>query len=480
MTVSWARSVPLGLCWCGYLYMPVVLYLYITHMHHSPIKYCQPHLVAITGFFCTLFCLTTPAIHVFGSTWPCGVHIVCNFIFPVYVCVSYLLSAAAVVIMFKITDLVANHIQFTPWQVQRLTLYRWLLYPNVQVATVAGVGSVLALPAVVVVVHSTSLSMDELHQAHKLNVILLASTSTSVLCGSVVGLWLSKLMPPYMDNLGLRRKYQRTNRATAIILCIGMVHSGLEVMWTNPIGEDYHVRNILFTLLMQYLFLFNIALPLRQVATKLPATTQSSQVSSFPSATNHLAKEMDQFLRSPHGAATILEFCQRDFRTEEIRAWQLVEQFKQRLVSAPMLFATCLAPGCPLACPIAIRWGPTYAARLESWSQRDMDIVGSELTDSFFNEFQMALLEALSENVWLRFKQQSVEWSTLQRRRRSLEGMDSVLRMVVKAPPVTSTLPRTVVSMSEENLSESMNDEPNLDRSEVVAQVKAGRSVATT
>ncbi|RQM29832.1 hypothetical protein B5M09_012255 [Aphanomyces astaci] len=263
-------------------------------------------------------------------------------------------------------------------------------------------------------------------------IILWISMAAVAILGSVVGIGLSKHMPPYMDNLGLRRTYQRTYRTSIFFVLVSLLHGGLEWILSVPLGREFHVRNLIYTLAMQYVFFFNIAAPLRHLASSSQAMT--SVVTTTSKAASRM-KELEQYLRSNHGLPTFMTFCQRDFRTEELRAWQLVEQFKQRLVSAQKLLTTCLVPQCALACPTSVKWGPTYVARLESWLRRDEDIVGNEVPTTFFDEFQAALLEALCEDVWLRFQRQSLDWIDHDRRRRSLEGMDTVLRMVVKKQP---------------------------------------------
>ncbi|RHY45683.1 hypothetical protein DYB37_008502 [Aphanomyces astaci] len=263
-------------------------------------------------------------------------------------------------------------------------------------------------------------------------IILWISMAAVAILGSVVGIGLSKHMPPYMDNLGLRRTYQRTYRTSIFFVLVSLLHGGLEWILSVPLGREFHVRNLIYTLAMQYVFFFNIAAPLRHLA--LSSQAMTSVVTTTSKAASRM-KELEQYLRSNHGLPTFMTFCQRDFRTEELRAWQLVEQFKQRLVSARKLLTTCLVPQCALACPTSVKWGPTYVARLESWLRRDEDIVGNELPTTFFDEFQAALLEALCEDVWLRFQRQSLDWIDHDRRRRSLEGMDTVLRMVVKQQP---------------------------------------------
>ncbi|RHY61933.1 hypothetical protein DYB30_010559 [Aphanomyces astaci] len=264
------------------------------------------------------------------------------------------------------------------------------------------------------------------------SLILWISMAAVAILGSVVGIGLSKHMPPYMDNLGLRRTYQRTYRTSIFFVLVSLLHGGLEWILSVPLGREFHVRNLIYTLAMQYVFFFNIAAPLRHLA--LSSQAMTSVVTTTSKAASRM-KELEQYLRSNHGLPTFMTFCQRDFRTEELRAWQLVEQFKQRLVSARKLLTTCLVPQCALACPTSVKWGPTYVTRLESWLRRDEDIVGNEVPTTFFDEFQAALLEALCEDVWLRFQRQSLDWIDHDRRRRSLEGMDTVLRMVVKQQP---------------------------------------------
>ncbi|KAF0757629.1 hypothetical protein AaE_004210, partial [Aphanomyces astaci] len=372
MTSPWVTSVPLGVFWCGYLYMPPVLYLYITHMHHSPIKYCQPYLMASTGLCCTVYCLATPLIHILGSTWPSPLFIMCGYVVPIYACTSYVLSAAAMVVMFKITDLVVNHSHFTPRHVNQLAFYRWLLYPKVQLPSMGCIGFVSTLPCLVAVVISADLTTLEMQQS-SYNSILWISMAAVAILGSVVGIGLSKHMPPYMDNLGLRRTYQRTYRTSIVFVLVSLLHGGLEWILSVPLGREFHVRNLIYTLAMQYVFFFNIAAPLRHLA--LSSQAMTSVVTTTSKAASRM-KELEQYLRSNHGLPTFMTFCQRDFRTEELRAWQLVEQFKQRLVSARKLLTTCLVPQCALACPTSVKWGPTYVTRLESWLRRDEDIVG--------------------------------------------------------------------------------------------------------
>ncbi|RHY31128.1 hypothetical protein DYB32_003734 [Aphanomyces invadans] len=326
--------------------------------------------------------------------------------------ISYVLSAVAATIMFKITDLVVNQTHFTPDQVARLTLYRWLLYPK----------------------------------------ILLAWTGVTGVVGSVLSLWMARHMPPYMDNLGFQSKYRRTNRTTMFLVVVGLVHGGLELVLAMPLGQEFHVRNILFTLMVQYVFYFNITVPLRHLATSVQTSAPPSRLATITFKKRHFhVDDLDHYLQSRQGQSTFLAFCQRDFRTEEIRAWQLVEQFKQRLVSPQTLVATCLSPQCALACPTSTVWGPIYVARLESWLRQDADIVGNVMPTSFFDEFQVALLVALCEDVWPRFKRQSMEWTNFYSRQRNLEGMDRVLRMVIKKsssrlrpsrPPPTLSAPR--------------------------------------
>ncbi|RHY35904.1 hypothetical protein DYB26_004968 [Aphanomyces astaci] len=270
-----------------------------------------------------------------------------------------------------------------------------------------------------------------------------------------------------MDNLGLRRTYRRSCFASSLLVLTSALISTLELTITLPLAQDYNVHNILYTLAAQYFFFFNLVVPLRDLESfqlmmrgkSLANGTMAPSQPTTSSPATACTAQLERYLRSDHGLPTFMTFCQRDFRTEELRAWQLVEQFKQRLVSAQKLLTTCLVPQCALACPTSVKWGPTYATRLESWLRCDEDIVGNEVPTTFFDEFQAALLEALCEDVWLRFQRQSLDWIDHDRRRRSLEGMDTVLRMVVKKQPAAVAVTDEPTPACVDDVLESMDDE---------------------
>ncbi|ETV96931.1 hypothetical protein H310_09793 [Aphanomyces invadans] len=460
------HSIPLCVCWCAYLYMPAMLYIYVTNMHLPPIKYCQPYLMTATGIFCTFYCILAPLVYIVGADWPAPVAIVCGYILPCLICVSFILSAGAVVVMYKITDLIVLHSHFSPAQVKRLSFYRKLLYPKVQVVAVAACGAMVSAPYSIAVYSFRGLTTAELlHSSH--DTVLWAATCTLALLAGIGGIVLSAQMAPYIDNLGLRFTYRRSCYAGSILVALSAMLSTLEITTSLVWARNYNVHYIFYTLAAQYFFFFNLVVPLRQLASfqrllfgRYVASTRaaSSSASQSRKATVPAAQtdELEQYLHSPHGTASFFEFCQRDFRTEEIRAWQLVEQFKHGNVTEHKVLSTCLLPQCPLACPTSIEWGPLYVKRVNSWMHRDTDIVGTDLPRTFFDEFQVALLSALCEDVWLRFKEQSMEWKDHNRRRKSLEGMDTVLRMVVKqAPPeVVSPTPA-----ADNDLLESLDDE---------------------
>ncbi|RHY21701.1 hypothetical protein DYB32_009729 [Aphanomyces invadans] len=376
-----------------------MLYIYVTNMHLPPIKYCQPYLMTATGIFCTFYCILAPLVYIVGADWPAPVAIVCGYILPCLI-----------------------------WS---QALIRSLSISNID------------------------------------SLVLWAATCTLALLAGIGGIVLSAQMAPYIDNLGLRFTYRRSCYAGSILVALSAMLSTLEITTSLVWARNYNVHYIFYTLAAQYFFFFNLVVPLRQLASfqrllfgRYVASTRaaSSSASQSRKATVPAAQtdELEQYLHSPHGTASFFEFCQRDFRTEEIRAWQLVEQFKHGNVTEHKVLSTCLLPQCPLACPTSIEWGPLYVKRVNSWMHRDTDIVGTDIPRTFFDEFQVALLSALCEDVWLRFKEQSMEWKDHNRRRKSLEGMDTVLRMVVKqAPPeVVSPTPA-----ADNDLLESLDDE---------------------
>ncbi|KAF0719100.1 Aste57867_1277 [Aphanomyces stellatus] len=448
----WPEAAPFAVVWGCYLYMPLAIYLYATHLHHPFIAYRQPHLIVLLGCFLTTYCLVGPVIEIWNATSPALAYVLVCYLVPILAMATLLLSTMVVVLHHKITELLVAPTQFPHHVVPTLSRFRWLLQATHQRFCVAALACLFALPYVAVLAWSIDiahLTTADLRKSPFYNVLLGIFYSEFLLASALAGLLFQQLSP-IVDTFHQRQVYQRCFGYTgACILVNFLVIIPEGVLHFDSLGADYYCRNILSTVAAQCVVYFHIVAPIYHIFQTNTMTRVAAESSCINMPSN--LSELHKFLHDQDNYATFLAFClgscSSESATEALLAWRCIETFRAARGPAPRspielmadgpdvaaaeyVIGMCFAPGAPLTCPtLSAHFGPLYMHRWAAWMSCGPDMVGHAPHADFFDEYHRALLSHLATDVVPRFEAQSALWSNFIHHTRSVKGLKLVQRL---------------------------------------------------
>ncbi|KAF0719497.1 Aste57867_997 [Aphanomyces stellatus] len=152
----------------------------------------------------------------------------------------------------------------------------------------------------------------------------------------------------------------------------------------------------------------------------------SSNPHSTPAKDIHaLASDLHLFLTTPAGFDALLAYAHRHAHTQELLAWALIEKYKRALVTAQMVYDTCLAPHSLLWTQAAADVGPRLVARRLSLLAMD-----ATASPTLFDEVTTKLLRTIYLKLVVGgFRHEDPAWDAFQKQLKTMDLLESVVSM---------------------------------------------------
>ncbi|OQR95851.1 hypothetical protein THRCLA_07518 [Thraustotheca clavata] len=425
-------SIPMLLELATSIFFPFFIIVYLRNARHACIKYRLPRRTAVPMVLLTFYSICTPVITVFGQSWPGIGSYFLHFILIPFALVLFLVTEAMIVVLFQITELLMLPQTSTPRKVRRLTFYRWMLHPPVQLVLSMIVIMVLISPFLSIDINSlmlpdaTAINIPEFE--HAVDVL-----SIEIALLLLIILWLSWYISHVVDNFGLRHSYQQSFRGLLLVLILVALMRLVALYTNSTIPEDLHLPRFFSTLGAQFLVYFHIYLPVRSMQTSGQLITRRPRSSSrvHPNNLEEQKAILEKFLSQDHFFKSFLTFARHEYSIEPLLAFKALLQYNagdRTVDDAIQLTQLCMVPHCELESEVGKKLWPIYNDKLNA--SRNSKAYKAPI--NFFHTFQQALLTWIVKEMLSNYAQHplGVEYAAFARKEKSMDRLDIVLACV--------------------------------------------------
>ncbi|KDO24472.1 hypothetical protein SPRG_10288 [Saprolegnia parasitica CBS 223.65] len=254
--------VPLLAVWASCLYMPFAVALYVYFKRHPSLRHRMPTGTAIAGACATVFCLTQPLCVLYGAEMDCGLALVVLQVSCATSSFALVWTAFTVLVLYGITEIIASPTSVPLERAALWTSFRGMIIPTVQIPVGICASITWNLPQIILL----TLHSDEIGSLTYAECVQLPlhTTQSVVQIVQALVLVLTFLYVAYqlrstLDTFRLRRCFTRTS---LYMLLLG-VFAVIDVLIETVVSlAAYHITELLWTLALQGVVIFNILLPL--------------------------------------------------------------------------------------------------------------------------------------------------------------------------------------------------------------------------
>ncbi|OQR82318.1 hypothetical protein ACHHYP_16217 [Achlya hypogyna] len=433
--------------------MPIAVAVYIRYRAHPSLRHRMPTGTAIAGACAAVFCLAQPLCVMYAADIRCGaallvLQVSCNTSLFVLVW-----TALTVLVLYGITEIISQPNSVSPDRAALWNTFRGMIIPTVQIPAGICVGLTWNLPQLLMIV----LNNDALHLTYA-NCVQLPFHATIVIvqmCQTMalvaVFLFVAYQLQFTLDTFRLRRSFQRTSLYMLFCGVLGAVYAIVGAFMSSL--STYFFPELLWTLALQGVVLFNVFLPL------LGAYHSRHQVHRLKGCVS-LQVNLDSYLQSEEAFLSFLEFCGSD--TAVLVAWKACVDYHDGRSSLSVFefYQRYVAPTGAHSVHAALQEESrrAYAKRIQHLKKKTPVLLATHavkvvpLADSADRHIYQPLRHELA-NVLTKTKLQAYEasehgkeWLAYHTRRRSIHSLEYVQKVATRSvfdaetPPGSSDL----------------------------------------